>query len=787
MRILKKDLIYFIYIIISIFLAIINFNRDYYIQFLCFLVVLSIIINIIYLKINKINLFSISGLFILFSYEFHFGQLFLYCFVKNYEFTIANVIYNDYNNAKLAFLFSFITIFFVILGMRWMNEKIKTNETNELYQPLEKKIYIMLASLILAISLPITLYIDINKIIRFVESGYQVSYEFRLNGVLTQLASFYYVGIILFILAFRDNKKIASFITLLLLSYQVLSMLTGNRGIQLIRIIFTLLIYYKYVRKISICEIIIILIAGVLGLKFISSLAIIRNNSFENLATFFDILFNTSNDPFYSIMEENGYTIQTLVLLFRNNYLLDFGKTYLYSFATVLPNIGEFLHQINFEACFVNMLNYPNIGGSYIAELFYNFSWLGSFFGFFIGMLVQYVSNKLDKAVKNNNVFVISIFVLPSISILWWVRNYFKDMPREFIWGLVIFYILYKFILYLLKNKNNKSNPKVSIIMSVYNTELEYLKEAINSIINQTYKNIEFIIVNDCSTNNDVNIYLENLIDQRIKLIKNNTNLGFTKSLNNALKLATGDFIARMDSDDVSFLDRIIYQVDFFNRHPDIDVLGGSTQNIGDDFSINIHNDKHENIKASLLFGNKYLVHPTIIFRRKIIDAGHFYDEKYSKSQDYAFWCELINNYTFLNDSRIVLNYRIHKNQAGIANISTQNECSNLIRSEFAKHINLDSQFATLLNNFSVLHLSDINELNKLANIIIQNNKIFCYFDQKSLYINLKAYYFPQWIRIFYTSKNKISILLKTKYRYLFSYKGIKNLLKILKNYIISK
>src|SRR3989338_10709157 len=113
---------------------------------------------------------------------------------------------------------------------------------------------------------------------------------------------------------------------------------------------------------------------------------------------------------------------------------------------------------------------------------------------------------------------------------------------------------------------------KISVIMSVYNG-MPYLPEAVKSILNQTYKNFEFIIIDDASTDQSTK-YLRFLKDKRIKLIKNSKNLGLAASLNKALKFAKGEYIARMDADDISLPKRFEKQVKFFKKHPSVDICG---------------------------------------------------------------------------------------------------------------------------------------------------------------------------------------------------------------------
>lgn len=118
------------------------------------------------------------------------------------------------------------------------------------------------------------------------------------------------------------------------------------------------------------------------------------------------------------------------------------------------------------------------------------------------------------------------------------------------------------------------SEPLVSILIPVYNVEA-FVKEAVLSICNQTYRNIEIIVIDDCSTDKTHNIVAElTIVDPRIKLYKNDKNLKIVKTLNFALEQAKGEFIARMDGDDISYPDRIKHQLEFLMENPQYDLVG---------------------------------------------------------------------------------------------------------------------------------------------------------------------------------------------------------------------
>ena len=114
--------------------------------------------------------------------------------------------------------------------------------------------------------------------------------------------------------------------------------------------------------------------------------------------------------------------------------------------------------------------------------------------------------------------------------------------------------------------------PRVSVIMAVHNG-LPYLEEAVDSILNQSLRDLEFIIVEDASTDGSAE-WLASLDDPRLRIVGNKWNKGLTYSLNKAIDLAQGEYVARMDSDDVSHRQRLARQTDFLDRHPEVDLLG---------------------------------------------------------------------------------------------------------------------------------------------------------------------------------------------------------------------
>lgn len=211
----------------------------------------------------------------------------------------------------------------------------------------------------------------------------------------------------------------------------------------------------------------------------------------------------------------------------------------------------------------------------------------------------------------------------------------------------------------------NSGCPTISVIMSVYNTNKSFLAEAIESILNQTYPNFEFIIIDDNSTDGSLSIIEQYMSkDDRIVLIKNKTNIGLTKSLNKGLKLAKGQYIARMDADDVSLPDRFKQQIEYMENNSHVTVIGGIAYS-GAEVTNRWFNENTKIEKALFLFGNAGIAHPTAFIRKSFLDFHHIkYDENLKKSQDYALWLDIVQQGGVIQRlPEFVLKYRIHEGQ----------------------------------------------------------------------------------------------------------------------------
>ena len=182
--------------------------------------------------------------------------------------------------------------------------------------------------------------------------------------------------------------------------------------------------------------------------------------------------------------------------------------------------------------------------------------------------------------------------------------------------------------------------PKVSVIMPVHNEPELLLRTAINSILNQTYKDFEFIIINDASENNAEEVILS-YKDERIKYYKNEINLKVIKTLNKGLSLAEGEYIARMDADDISYKTRLEKQVEILDNDKEIGLVNSQCYMFPNKRMVEPPTE-HNDIEKILKYNVNCIIHPVVMFRKYVIEeSGLRYSENYLHVEDYKLWIDL--------------------------------------------------------------------------------------------------------------------------------------------------
>jgi hypothetical protein len=207
-------------------------------------------------------------------------------------------------------------------------------------------------------------------------------------------------------------------------------------------------------------------------------------------------------------------------------------------------------------------------------------------------------------------------------------------------------------------------SPTVSVLMSVYNGQ-RFLREAVESILSQTHEDLEFIVVDDGSTD-ATPVILGTYTDPRIVKVRNNQNRGLTPSLNLGLNAARGEFIARMDADDISLPRRLECQVKYMKEHPDVGVLGTNIVFI-DENGMPLHAGRplhHRPISSAylrwLLLWQNPLPHPSVMMRAALVgEGGMTYDSTFVTSQDYDLWTRLSHRAGLALLQEVCLRYRV--------------------------------------------------------------------------------------------------------------------------------
>jgi glycosyltransferase involved in cell wall biosynthesis len=200
---------------------------------------------------------------------------------------------------------------------------------------------------------------------------------------------------------------------------------------------------------------------------------------------------------------------------------------------------------------------------------------------------------------------------------------------------------------------------KVNIIMAVYN-QADFLLDSINSVLNQSFADFDLIIINDGSKDKSEEVILS-IKDERICYYSNGQNKGLIYSLNRGLEIAIkkgGKYIARMDSDDIAFPERLLQQVNYLDEHPSVGLLGTAVQYFGSTNKIRYSPVTQRKIIATLYCYNPF-VHPTVVFRSDIIKDITF-DPTCPKYEDYKLWIDLIGTCEFHNLPTVLLHYRKH-------------------------------------------------------------------------------------------------------------------------------
>lgn len=301
--------------------------------------------------------------------------------------------------------------------------------------------------------------------------------------------------------------------------------------------------------------------------------------------------------------------------------------------------------------------------------------------------------------------------------------------------------------------KKNENLPLVSVILPVFNAK-DYIKEAIQSILDQSYENFELIIINDGSSDGTLDVILSFKSD-KIKLISRE-NKGLVYSLNEGIKISQGKYIARMDADDISIHSRLSEQVKFMQEHENVGICGSFVERFegeGSHYNEVVWKLPSEDadLRVRLLFGVPF-AHPSIMMRKDIIlKYNLYYNEIYKNAEDYKLWVDFSRYTKFANIQKVLLRYRYLQTSITRASDNKKDDERFLTISKIFNEVleNLEIKlsqkerklhFILTLNERIQQSQIDLKVLSEYFTKIIKSNEKIRYFDNIALknYLSLK-------------------------------------------------
>lgn len=226
---------------------------------------------------------------------------------------------------------------------------------------------------------------------------------------------------------------------------------------------------------------------------------------------------------------------------------------------------------------------------------------------------------------------------------------------------------------------------RVTVLLPVYNGT-EFLSETIESVLNQSYRDFDFLIINDASTDNSEEIILS-YTDSRIHYLINERNLGSIGSPQKGMDLIQTEYIARIDQDDLWHPTKLKKQIDLLDSNPEIGLCGTSIELIGDKTGVRIFPTSNEPLKVGFLFGC-LMSHPSVIFRKSFLDeSGVRYSPDYYLADDYKMWIDCLNYTQIYNIQEPLVSYRQHQSQICSVHAPEQLIIKNKVRLEMLERI----------------------------------------------------------------------------------------------------
>ncbi|MDG0888951.1 O-antigen polymerase [Paracholeplasma manati] len=407
-----------------------------------------LITSLIVLFLQEKTLLSFNIIFLSMIYIFHLSHVVLIVMGIDRVLGYDQRFYTTEYYYLQAVIYSIHIYFWMSIGMivnnfRNKSKIIAINNTNS-----RRLLY---TGIILAIvGIIPRLYIDVSKIILYIQGNYNYTRSFITSGLIVIMAKVFYIGLLTVMISLKRNKPMAKAILFGVIIYNILYMITGSRGESVIVILLFFFSYYTIIDKLKVKKIILLVFFGYFLLGVLSFIAETRNILDRDLdfmlKTFISHL--TSESPILRVLAELGVSIKTVF------YSIEFipsvknhtyGLNYLESIVVILPNITGFIYNKVQDLTFIyNFPNHEIMGGSLVGEIYYSFGKLGFIFAFTIGFISSSLNRIYRMSIKSQRYIQSIITLLIFSSALWWVRDYFYVMIREISWITILLLVVYK-------------------------------------------------------------------------------------------------------------------------------------------------------------------------------------------------------------------------------------------------------------------------------------------------------------------------------------------------------
>ena len=285
------------------------------------------------------------------------------------------------------------------------------------------------------------------------------------------------------------------------------------------------------------------------------------------------------------------------------------------------------------------------------------------------------------------------------------------------------------------------TTPRVSILMPVYNVA-PYLREAMDSILAQTFQDFELIVLDDCSPDNSAEI-LDTYTDERIVRYRGEKNMGLSNVLNVGMAMARGELIARMDSDDISTPERLATQVAYLDAHPEVDLCSFGMELFGAKQETWVREANVEDVKITALFHSPIL-HASSVWRRASFERmGLRFLQEMVPAEDYDMWTRaMAAGLKLVNIPEVMYHYRIHPSQATTQTDKTARK-DREVKSNYLRML-YPTEDMSAVNLLPAQSVSDLERIKQSVACLLEANKRAPFFEVARLEKRLWNYYYRQ-------------------------------------------